>query len=161
MPVQTDIQRIMCPLNLPPSPLRLRQGTNGVEVMCGIRRRWLLLTPEEWVRQHFTAYLVSDLKVPAPMIANERSLRLNGTLRRCDTVVYSRSLCPVAIVEYKAPEVKITREVFEQIMRYNLVLGVGTLIVSNGLTHYCAARCPDGTFALLDHLPDYTEMCGR
>ena len=151
----------MCPLNLPTSALRLREGEKGVEVMCGIRRRWLLLTPEEWVRQHFTAYLVSGLGVPAPMIANERSLRLNGTLRRCDTVVYDRSLRPVAIVEYKAPDVKITRETFEQIMRYNLVLGVGTLIVSNGLSHYCAARTPAGTFALLDHLPDYEEMCSR
>lgn len=140
-------------LNLPPADIRLRRCGRGLEVYDPQRRKWLCLTPEEWVRQNFTEFMKSSLGVPASRIANEISIRLNGTLKRCDTVVYAPDLTPLAIVEYKAPTVTLTRSVFDQIARYNLVLGTPFLIVSNGLSHYCMS--PSGVLSVL---PTYTEM---
>ncbi len=140
----------MVALNLPPAPLRLSRDDSGiVRVYDPLRRRWLVLTPEEWVRQHFTAYLRSELGYPASLMANEVSLELNGMRSRCDTVVYSREgLRPLLIVEYKRPTVAITATVFDQIARYNSVLGAPWLMVSNGLRHFCCRFDGDGyTFA--------------
>lgn len=125
------------PLNLPPADLSLRSGRKGVEVYDVLRGKWVVLTPEEWVRQHFVHYLTGHLGYPAAMMANEVGINLNSTSRRCDTVVYTPSLEPLMIVEYKAPSVKIDRVVFEQIVRYNIVLQVPYLMVSNGMSHYC------------------------
>jgi len=125
------------PLNLPPADLALRSGTKGVEVHDMLRGKWVVLTPEEWVRQHFVHYLAEHLGFPPSMMANEVGITLNSTSRRCDTVVYTSALEPLMIVEYKAPTVRIGREVFEQIVRYNIVLKVPYLVVSNGMNHYC------------------------
>ena len=124
-------------LNLPPAALSMRAGRKGVEVYDVLRGKWIVLTPEEWVRQHFVHYMTETLGYPAAMMANEVGITLNSTSRRCDTVVYSRSLEPMMIVEYKAPSVRIDRGVFEQVARYNIVLRVPYLVVSNGLKHYC------------------------
>lgn len=125
------------PLNLPPAELRLRHSGRGDEVFDPLRGKWLLLTPEEWVRQHFTSFLRSSLGYPAGLMANEIAVSLNGTSKRCDTVVHDREGRPLMIVEYKAPHIPITQEVFNQIARYSLVLRVRYLTVSNGLHHYC------------------------
>lgn len=125
------------PLNLPPADLSLRSGAKGVEVYDILRARWIVLTPEEWVRQHFVHYLTKHLGFPPSMMANEVGITLNSTSRRCDTVVYTRALEPLMIIEYKAPTVRIDREVFDQIVRYNIVLRVPYLVVSNGMNHYC------------------------
>ena len=132
-------------LNLPPITPRITRGADGVtRIFDPLRRRPVALTPEEWVRQHFAAYLTGPLAYPRELTANEVSLRLNGTLRRCDTVVFSREgLRPLVIVEYKAPSVPVTQRVFDQIARYNLVHRAPCLMVSNGLTHYCCLLSPD------------------
>lgn len=125
-------------LNLPPFAPQLRRGGRGeVQIFDPLRRRWLVLTPEEHVRQAFTAHLISSLGYPAGLMANEVSLTLNSTSRRCDTVLFDRERHPLMIIEYKAPSVGITRKVFDQIVRYNMVLRARWLIVSNGLRHYC------------------------
>ncbi|MCM1037059.1 MAG: type I restriction enzyme HsdR N-terminal domain-containing protein [Bacteroides sp.] len=149
----------MVALNLPSAPLRLSRDDSGVvRVYDPLRCRWLVLTPEEWVRQHFTAYLRSELGYPASLMANEVSLELNGMRRRCDTVVYSREgLRPLLIVEYKRPTVAITATVFDQIARYNSVLGAPWLMVSNGLRHFCCRFDGDGyTFARA--LPPFSSL---
>ncbi|MCM1164092.1 MAG: type I restriction enzyme HsdR N-terminal domain-containing protein [Muribaculaceae bacterium] len=159
MPQSSEICNIIRPLNLPVANLNLRHTAAGAEVYDPRRGRWLVLTPEEWVRQHFVNFLVDSLEVPSTLVVNEKSISLNGTTKRCDTVIYSRSLTPLAIVEYKAPSVRITRKVFDQIVRYNMVLHVRYLIVSNGLSHYCcrvdyeAGRCE-----FLSKLPLYDDM---
>ena len=111
------------------------------------------------MRQHFVNYLITELGYPHELTANEVALRLNGTLRRCDTVVFDRTLRPLAIVEYKAPQVAVTQKVFDQIARYNIVLEAPCLIVSNGLRHYCCrfdrAR---GSYAFLREVPDYPTL---
>ncbi len=139
----------------------MRDDPDGVtRVYCPLRRRFVALTPEEWVRQQFVAHLTADLGYPAPLLANEVAITLNATSRRCDTVLYSpQGLRPQMIVEYKAPHIRITQKVFDQIVRYNSVLRVPYLIVSNGLTHYCCHidyTTPRVTF--LPTIPPYSEL---
>ena len=144
-------------LNLPEAAVRLRRSDRGVEIFDPLRRRWLVIRPEEWVRQQFTSFLTSSLSVPAGLMANEVSIDLNGTSKRCDTVIYDRLLRPVCIVEYKAPSVTLTMAAVEQIARYNLVLDVPWLIISNGLRHLSFVREGE-VMRPCDHLPAYDEM---
>ncbi len=148
-------------LNLPPYEIKLRRMPDGqVQVYDPQRCKWLVLTPEEWVRQHFVHYLVEFLGYPPSMVANEVGMTLNGTRRRCDTVVYSRDLRPVCIVEYKRTDVEITSRVFDQIARYNSVAGAHYLMVSNGLRHFCCRFDGDG-YSFLKGLPSYDELCSK
>jgi len=149
----------MIELNLPPFDVRIAQEGEKNRIFDFIRKRYVALTPEEWVRQHFVHFLVGYKHYPASLMANEVQLKLNGMSRRCDTVVYDRSLAPRVIVEYKAPSVEITQKVFDQICRYNMVLQVSYLIVSNGLAHYCCRIdyvAQDYTF--LPDIPSYDEL---
>lgn len=127
--------RLFGPLQLPPARLMLRPGTSSklFDVYDSLRSQWVALTPEEWVRQHFVKYMVSQLGYSEHRISNEVALRLNGMVRRADTVVYDDRLTPQVVVEYKAPEIGLTQRVVEQILRYNLVLGAKGLMVTNGL----------------------------
>lgn len=161
-PVPTINQKnCIVPLNLPPRQLQLRHNSSArIEIYDTLRRRWLLLTPEEWVRQHFVAHLICDHGYPASLMANEVSISLNGLHRRCDSVVWRNSDgTPLMIVEYKAPTVELTAKVFEQIVRYNMALQAPYLIVSNGLNHYCCAvDCAEGTYTFLPGIPDYSSL---
>lgn len=147
------------PLNLPPAELRLEQTDAAITVFDPLRRRRVRLTPEEWVRQHFTAFLIHHKGYPAGLLGNEVSLTLNGMTRRCDSVLYGLDRQPRMIIEYKAPSVKITQKVFDQIWRYNMVMRVEWLIVSNGLQHIvCHLDKENGTYAFLPELPDYAAL---
>lgn len=147
-------------LNLPDFNFQVATdaATGAPTIYDRLRRKHVALTPEEWVRQHFVEYLINCKGYPAGFMANEVSLRLNGTQRRSDTVVFDARRRPVAIVEYKAPEVEITQRVFDQIARYNVVLQARLLIVSNGLRHYCCAYRGDGTYAFLRDVPSFSEL---
>lgn len=102
-----------------------------------LRRKYVALTPEEWVRQSFVHFLLSEKGYKKEVMNNEVQLSLNGMSRRCDTVVWDMTQHAAVIIEYKAPDVKITQRVFDQIQRYNQVLQVRYLIVTNGMEHYC------------------------
>lgn len=144
-------------LNLPPlvAP-RLRRDGDMVRIYDVCRNAYVKLTPEEWVRQHFVGYLGGVLGYPATIIGNEVSLRLNGLSRRADTVVYDAHGEPYIIVEYKAPHVEITQQVFDQIVRYNMVLRARYLAVSNGLKHYCCAiDYATKSYKFIPQLPAY------
>lgn len=127
------------PLKLPPIEVRCKTGAGGRPLVYDDqRRRYVTLTAEEWVRQHFVQYLVRQLGYPAALIGNEVSLEISGVRRRCDTVVYSPlDGHPMMIIEYKAPGVGISQEVFAQIQSYNSVLHADFLVVSNGMRHFC------------------------
>lgn len=149
----------MLSLNLPPfaTKIAVRDGKNVIWDV--IRRKYVALTPEEWVRQHFVHFLVGHKGYPASLLANEVALSLNGTSRRCDTVLYDRTLSPRMIVEYKAPHVPITQKVFDQICRYNLVFRVDYLIVSNGLAHYCCRMDYEHqSYQFLADVPRHEEL---
>ena len=146
-------------LNLPPfEPKISEQGGKSV-IWDPIRRIWIPLTPEEKVRQAFVSYLINYKGYPLSHIANEQAIDLNGMSRRCDSVIYDKTGQPKVIVEYKAPTVNITQKVFDQIARYNLVLHVDYLIVSNGLKHYCIKmEYPTGKFTFLQDIPSYADL---
>jgi predicted type IV restriction endonuclease len=149
----------MLPLNLPAYPTKIivRNGKNAIFDV--LRKRYVALTPEEWVRQHFVHFLIEKKGYPQALIANEVSLSLNGTKKRCDSVLYNRDFTARMIIEYKAPHVAITQEVFEQISRYNIVLKVEYLIVSNGLSHYCCKIDYEHlTYTYLKEIPDYKDL---
>lgn len=126
-------------LNLPSFEPRIKQDAGGrLHVFDEQRRRFVTLTAEEWVRQHFVHFLIATQGYPAALIANEVTLDISGVKRRCDTVVYSPlDGHPMIIVEYKAPSVAITQDVFAQVQSYNSVLHADYLIVSNGMRHFC------------------------
>ncbi len=146
-------------LNLPHYSFRIKEKTGKKLIFDDFRRRWVALTPEEWVRQNFTRYLVEIKHFPASLIAIERSLRINQHDFRTDIVLFSKSGNPLVVVECKAPEVKITQQVFDQIARYNLELRVSFLIVTNGLTHYCCRfDQPQLLSAFLSEIPDYKDI---
>lgn len=132
---------------------------NMEKIYDRLRKKHVALTPEEGVRQRFVDFLIERRGYPEGLMANEVGLTLNGTRRRCDTVVYDRNARPLAIVEYKAPSVAITQRVFEQIGRYNLVMGVKWLIVSNGLNSYCCRFDPaTHTATYLPDIPPYDSL---
>lgn len=146
-------------LNLPQFDARLGIKDGKHTILDIIRRRYVTLTPEEWVRQHFVHFLIEYKGFPRALMANEVQLCLNGTKKRCDTVLYKRDLTAQMIIEYKAPDVKITQAVFDQIGRYNLVLHVDYLVVSNGLRHYCCRMdYKHSTYTFLPDIPAYRDL---
>ena len=146
-------------LNLPKTALKIISKDTKQYVFDVLRRRYVALTPEEWVRQQFVHYLMQIKGYPAECIGNEISLNLNGTRKRCDTVVYGRNAQPAMIVEYKSPQVEITQQVFEQISCYNIRLKVKWLVVSNGLQHYCCRIDYErGTSQFLSDIPSYNDI---
>lgn len=146
----------MYALNLPTFDAKIRKSGNGLEIFDVLRRKYVRLTPEEWVRQHFVNYLISEKNYPVSLMANETAIKLNSLSRRCDTVVYNNLLDPIVIIEYKEPDVSISQQVFDQVVRYNIILRVKYLIVSNGIEHYCCEMdYKNQTYKYLTEIPDY------
>lgn len=146
-------------LNLPKTELRLQKSGGRTMVFDPLRRKYVALTPEEWVRQHFTHFLMTHKGYPAGVIANEMSITLGNTRKRCDTVIYGPQAQPMMILEYKAPHISITQQVFNQICRYNMRLHVDWLVVSNGLQHYCCRMdYANSTYHFLPDIPSYSQL---
>ena len=155
----SDKYKQMLPLNLPNFDIKVKKSADQLLVWDETRRKYVALTPEEWVRQHFVHFLISEKGYRQELIANEVSIKLNGTAKRCDTVIYDRLLTPLMIVEYKAPSITITPKVFDQIVRYNRVLHVQYLIVSNGLRHFCCQiNYETQSYRFLKEIPDAQEV---
>lgn len=149
----------MLSLNLPIFSVNVSEKDGKRIIFDPVRRKYVALTPEEWVRQHFVNYLITVKNFPKELLANEVPVKLNGTSKRCDTVVYNRFLAPLVIVEYKAPTIEITRAVFDQIARYNMVLRVKYLIVSNGINHFCCKIDYEAqTYSFLEDIPEYDTL---
>lgn len=149
----------MLSLNLPVYPAKVMVREGKRMIFDSVRNKYVALTPEEWVRQHFVHYLLSEKGYPKELVGNEITIRLHHTSKRCDTVVYNRFLAPLLIVEYKSPTVTISKAVFDQIARYNMVLQVRYLIVSNGLSHFCCKIDYEAqTYRFLQTIPEYKEL---
>lgn len=146
-------------LNLPKADLKFRREGDVLKVFDSLRKKYIVLTPEEFVRQHFVNFLIHDRHYPSSIISNEIGIELNGTRKRCDTVVFQRDATPLIIVEYKAPGVNITQDVFDQIVRYNMKLKAKYLIVSNGMNHYCCVVDYDAnSYHFIPQIPDYRDV---
>lgn len=150
----------MQPLNLPEYPLKTRISALGkTEVFDTNRKKYLLLTPEEWVRQQFIAFLIDHKNFPASLISIEKGLKVNQLQKRFDAVVFDRNRNPQVLIEFKAPQVKITEKTFSQIAAYNLKMKVKYLIVSNGLKHYCCLMDYEKkSFQFLSDIPDFKTI---
>jgi len=143
-------------LNLPKVTLKIKSKENRLYVFDEFRKKDILITPEEWVRQHFAHFLVNQKKYPKSLTALERELKINNTKKRTDIVIYNLSGTPEIIVECKAAYVKITQTVFDQIARYNLKLNAKYLIVTNGLEHYfCQMDFEKQQYVFLRDIPNY------
>jgi hypothetical protein len=124
-----------------------------------LRRKHVALTPEEWVRQHFTHFLVEHKGYPKGLLGNEVELHIGDKKLRCDTILYNKEAQPQMIIEYKAPSVQIQQKTFDQISAYNLLLHVDYLIVSNGLQHYCCKMdYEQQRYCFLKDIPDYEKL---
>ena len=146
-------------LNLPEHTFKIKQTSNGMVIFDVLRARYVALTPEEWVRQNFVAFLIHHKGFKPALMANEMTLELNGNRRRCDTLVADRQGSPLVIVEYKAPDVTVTQAVFDQIVRYNMSLHAEYLVVSNGMNHYCCKiDYVNNTYHFIPQIPDYHKL---
>lgn len=145
-------------LNLPQYSIKIKEEGGKCYIFDAIRKKYLIFTPEEWVRQNFLQYLIQEKKYPIGLIEIEKGLKLNELQKRADALVY-KDVSPLVLIEFKAPKVKITQEVFEQIGRYNSIFKVPYLIVSNGLQHFCAKiDFTTNSFQFLEGVPDYIQL---
>jgi hypothetical protein len=146
-------------LNLPRFEFKIKQNGSRTVIFDEVRRKFVALTPEEWVRQNFMKYLSVYKGFPVSLMAIEKSMQVNGLIWRADIIGYDRAGVPKLIVECKAPTVSLTKTVFEQAARYNLPLKVNYLIITNGLVHYCALLDhAQGTYQFLNEIPQFNVL---
>ncbi|MFZ4398673.1 MAG: type I restriction enzyme HsdR N-terminal domain-containing protein [Bacteroidales bacterium] len=149
----------MISLNFPQFPFKARNIEKTIEIFDIIRKKYVILTDEEWVRQHCINYLIIVKKYPISLIAVEKGLTLNGLKKRTDIVVFAKDGLPKLIIECKAPQIKISNDVFDQIARYNMVLKVNYLMVTNGLQHFCCLiNHQESTYSFLEEIPGFDEL---
>jgi hypothetical protein len=127
---------MITPLNLPQAPLDLLRRNGEIYVKCVLRKKYLLLTPEEWVRQHIIYTLITDYKVSTALVAAEVGLKYNGRKKRADVIVYSQSGAVDLLIECKAPDVRLDKETLFQIAQYNAQFNAPKLLISNGIEHF-------------------------
>ena len=149
------------PLNMPDysDRIRLRKQDKQLQIFDSIRGKWLVLTPEEWVRQNTIIYISDILEAPISRIANEVGITYNGLTKRCDSIIYDDYGNPLIIIEYKRTDVQITQRVFDQIATYNMQLQVPYLIVSNGLQHIlCKVDFEQKKYIFAQQWPKYNDL---
>lgn len=143
-------------LNLPSYNFKLKNNEKHTLIFDELRKKYVVLTPEEWVRQHFIQYLIHQKGYPVSLIAVEKQLIINNLKKRTDILIFSCTGLPNIIVECKAPHVKITQDTFDQIARYNLKLNANYLIVTNGLHHYyCKLNLEKEIYVFLEDIPNF------
>ncbi len=149
----------MEPLNLPTYFFKIKSEDNRKYIFDEIRRKYILLTPEEWVRQNFIKYLISEKNYPQQLISVEMEFKLNKLSKRCDIVVFNSIGKPNLIVECKSHAVRINQDIFDQIVNYNINFDVDYLIVTNGVKHYCCKLDKKSkSFAFIDGIPEYSGL---
>lgn len=149
-------------LNLPEYIVRTRGAEGQQQIFDEIRRKYVALIPEEWVRQHFINYLVNDRKFPKGLLAVEHPLTINNVNHRADIVAFASDGKPLVVVECKAPDIAINQSVIQQISRYNILLKAPILILTNGLLHFCVRIDFEKKISSpLDSIPFYQELTGK
>ena len=146
-------------LDLPTYQFKFRNGDKGTQIFDVVRKKYVALTPEEWVRQNFIRYLIDERDCPASLMSVEKGMVLNDLRKRSDIVVHDQNGAPALIVECKAPSVTINQAAFDQIARYNMVLRVRYLVVTNGLRHfYCLIDHKKESYDFLKDIPKYALL---
>ena len=148
----------MLPLNFPRYNFRFKNSENKVHIFDVIRKKFVVLQPEEWVRQHVLHYLITDKNYPSSLINVEKQLMVNRLKKRYDIVVFTSDGSIELLVECKSPETRITQTVFDQIARYNFELRANYLMVTNGLVHfYCKMDFKEEKYSFLEHIPEFSR----
>ncbi|WP_309610082.1 type I restriction enzyme HsdR N-terminal domain-containing protein [Flavobacterium sp.] len=143
-------------LNFPNFVFRFKNSENKVAIFDEIRKKFMILTPEEWVRQNVVRFLLEEKKYPKSLINVEKALKINGLTKRYDVVVFNNDGSILVLIECKAPEIKISQTTFDQIARYNLTLKAEYLMVTNGLKHYfCKMDFENEKYQFLENLPEF------
>ena len=146
-------------INFPEYQFRFKSNENNTLIFDIVRKKFVVLTPEEWVRQHVLHFLITELNYPHSLISIEKQLLLHNTKKRYDIVVYNSDASIHLIVECKAPNVSIDQTVFDQIARYNIKLNSAYLMVTNGLEHYyCSIDYQNEHYVFLKELPLFKEL---
>lgn len=141
-------------LNFPHYTFRIKKQQEAFVIFDPVRKKWVTLTPEEWVRQHVLKYL-EQKKYPLSLCAVEKKITLHNTEKRCDIVVYNKHVQPVLIIECKEPAQAITQEVFDQAVRYNMALETDLFMLTNGIQHFlCRVNRTSQSFEFLSELPE-------
>jgi hypothetical protein len=149
-------------LNLPEFSFRFRKWDDKPQIFDTVRKKYVLLTPEEWVRQNFIAWLIQHKKYPAGLMGIEKEIEIHGLKKRYDAVVFNTNHFPEVLIECKAPEVEITQKVFDQIAIYNMKMQVRYLIVTNGMEHFCCVvDAEKRKYSFLETIPDYADLFGN
>ena len=148
-------------LSLPPLDAKLEERDGKLFIYDGLRQRYVALTPEEWVRQHFVNHLIAHLGYPKQLLANEVFIRIGQKSLRCDTILYYRNLKPLAVMEYKAPGIPLSAKVIDQAAAYNYSLQARYLFLSNGQDHLCLmADIESRQLEPLESIPPYSDLTG-
>lgn len=146
----------MIKLNFPEYDIKVIEKDGKLSVFDPVRKKYVALTPEEWVRQHVICFLVREKNVPLTLIGVEAAIRVFKTTKRFDIVVFDRNKTPLLLVECKSPSVAVSQDTLDQAVRYNLTLKVGWLMLTNGLQHFfCTALPSTATVQQITALPDY------
>ena len=146
-------------LNLPPYKFRIKKVDEKLQIFDSQRKKYISLTPEEWVRQNFIRYLIEDKHYPAAYLAIEKQISMNGMKKRCDALLYNSDANPIMIIEFKAPGIQITQQTFDQAAVYNSKLQVDFLMISNGLNHYCCkVNTVESNYSFFLEIPTYEEL---
>lgn len=146
-------------LNFPEYEFKIKKDNQKSQIFDSVRKKFVALTPEEWVRQNMIQYLVSEKNFPASLIAVETGIKYNELQKRCDVVVHDKSGNPLLMVECKAPAVEINDEVFQQIAVYNFVMKTKYLVVTNGRNHYCCKmEYEKNGYRFLDEIPYFEKL---
>ena len=146
-------------LNLPETELKIKKQEGKDYVFDRLRKQFVRLTPEEFVRQHFVSYLIDYKGYPSGLLSNEITISLGNVRKRCDTVLYDNYLHPLMIIEYKSPSIEINQKTFDQIDRYNMVLQVPWIVVTNGLQHFCCRVDYEKNKCIFEkEIPEYDEL---
>lgn len=146
-------------LNLPEYKFSFKQENNKTYIFDEVRRKYLVMTPEEWVRQNFVKYLVQNLGYPAGLISLEIPLKINRTDKRSDVVVFNHEGKILMLIECKAPHIKISQNTFDQAAVYNLNFKASYLVVTNGMAHYCCkVDYENNKWDFLSEVPGYNTI---
>lgn len=141
-------------LNLPAYPFKIREEGKHIQIFDPFRKKYLVLSPEEWVRQHFLQYLVNEKNYPASLIRIETGLKYNQLIKRADILIHNVQGNPYLLVECKSPTTRISQDAFDQVARYNMIFKVKYLVVTNGMNHFCCEMNYDAnTYHYLKEIP--------
>jgi type I site-specific restriction endonuclease len=149
----------MLQLNLPQYSFRIKKQNDKLVIFDSQRKRYVALTPEEWVRQNFIRFLIEEKGYPAAYLAIEKQLNMNGMKKRCDAILYNKHAQPFLIIELKAPNVAISQATFDQVAVYNAKLKVNFFIISNGIEHFCCkVNLETARYEFFPEIPDFNQI---